>query len=464
LTDYTGLEYRLIEIPVLSWKLKHKDPPWLQPAPYTEESYARGRVTRVKGDPGDPGAWSRGRGIALIREPEDPDDLKAAMLLAFENGFDALLVEAPPRIIVVNGYWGYSYRAGAPAPIPVGYVEPGRVREGEVVEVSVDADMRTSRGYIVEAGGGENPVAVGAHYDRWYTGFQDNILGVAQAGVLARMLLDKGGEVLLLAFTAEEHGAPGYASWYWAWGSRFYFTQLEESGRLEGMRAYINFDVAGNRGLTVSGSPQLISGTRLPVREWECPECDSLQAAVRGVPTISIHSLWSGEVLKIYHTPHDTPSNYNIESAAEAVLEAYRLISMEPRWGALREVLGNTLSRGPLEARRLNAVIQALLDRDPEHGYRILSRTLLKPVHYGSYRHDSGHLEALWVPEASLLDRIMRGYSRGSLPREVIEPGEERLLLVLSNGRRNVRLDQVMAQVRRAIIEYTEEIQAQART
>ena len=454
LEDHTGLEARLVETPLASWRLRHVEPQGLLVAPYVESGYARGRVTRIRGDPALPGSWRPGRGIAVIVEPEDPDDVKAAALLAHEAGYEALIVESPrPRVIVVNGHWGYSYRAGAPSPIPVAYAPPGLV--GDEAEIQVEAETVEARGYTLEAGGGEEPIAVGAHYDRWLTGFQDNIAGVAEAAELARLLHKDGREVLLLVFTAEEHGALGYASWYWAWGSRFYFTQLQEAGLLERVRAYVNFDVAANPGLRVSGSPQLVEGARLPVRRWECPECDSLQAAVRGVPTVSIHSLWSREALGVYHTMWDTPDNASPAAMATAVEEAYRLVTMKPRWRALARVLHETLSQGPLEARRLNSMIQMALRRDPEGTYRVLARLMLKPVHYGSYRYEGSHLEALWIPEVSLLPRLLEDLARGSAPREVVEPGEERLLLVPSSGGRPVGRRALMAQVRAAIAEYS---------
>ncbi len=452
--DVTELRPRLVETPLISWRLRSVEPNHLLVPPYVESCSVKARVVRVQGDPADPSTWRPGRGIALVEEPGDPDDVKAAALLAHELGYEALVVESSnPRVIVVNGYWGYSYRAGSPSPIPVAYTPKGVIKPGMELEISIEAETVPSVGYTIEAVDGEAPIAVGAHYDRWLTGFQDNMLGVAQAILLARMLARDGEDVMLTLFTAEEHGAPGYASWYWSWGSRFYFTQLEESGTIDSIKIYINFDVAGSEDLRISGSPQLIHSSRLPVRRWECPECDSLQAAVRGVPTISIHGLWGEKTLSIYHTRDDTPENANPVKAAEAVLEAYRLARMEPRWSAFTSTLNNILASGPLEARRLAYIAESLVKKDPEHGYRLLARILLKPVHYGSYRLDEARLEALWIPEASLLPRITS--DPGRAPLEVWEPGRDRLILAPRAALGSLGMAGLVSQVRDALREYS---------
>jgi len=451
--SYLGAKARLLETPLISWRLKsislHPKPKSLAVAPYVEEASVRGRWVKVEGNPVKPSSW---RGfpegyIAIVREPSNPDDIKAVALNAAEAGASAVIVESlnAPRKIVTNGYWGFNFSVGAPTPIPVVVVEEGyssHLNPHEVLSLDVDATTVESTGYTVTVdlqGSGEDLVIVGAHHDRWYGGFLDDVMGIAQAIVAARKLQGEGLNVRLAIFTAEEHGAPGYASWYWAWGSRFYAEQLLRAGLVDSVRVFINYDMAAVEPLKVSGSPQYTGVMEgLEDRCCECPECDSFSFATVGVPTICVHSLWSSWVRALYHTPADEPSKASLEAAAKAVELSVKAASKGPVWGYFERTLVETLRGGGLESRRILYVLSALAKRVGwDKVYRATARIALRAVHYGSYRYDETELEALWFPEVTIYQRLLKDMEAGRAPHKVMIAGDERVLYVVKgyNGR-----------------------------
>jgi len=463
--SHTGGKVRVLDVPLISWRLKgltlDPKPEVVGVAPYIESSSVKAPWFRVEGDATKPASWRRfpeGR-VAVVREPANPDDIKAAALHASEAGASALIVESPsaPRKIVTNGYWGYSYSVGAPTPIPVLVVEEGyssKLDVNSTISIEVEATTVESTGYTLTLdlpGSSDDIVMVGAHHDRWYGGFLDDIMGVVQAIVTARRLQEGGFSVRLVIFTAEEHGAPGYASWYWAWGSRFYAEQLRRSNLADGIRLFVNFDMAAVEPLKISGSPQysfLAEG--LEDRCCECPECDSFSLATIGVPTICVHSLWSREVRAIYHTPRDTPGTADLNAAAKAVDVVVRSVTRGPSWGYLEQLLLRTLGEGPLDARRALHTLYGLARRVGwDSLYRSLARIALKPVHYGSYRLDEAELEALWFPEVEVYKRLQKDMDSGRAPHQVWIAGEERILYVIKGpGGRAVSRNELAQQFR----------------
>jgi len=439
--EVAGVTVETVEVPVESWRSSATLEPgaeWSVAPPMQAGVSVEGRVALLRGDPSEPASWRGGvfeGRVVVARFPESPDDLKAAALLAADSGAAALLLESRvPRVIVGSGFWGYSFHAGSPMPLPVVVVPEGysRVAAGAgSVAVSVEGGVSEGRDYVLLAFDGEPGPIYGAHHDSWFHGFSDNVLGVAQAVAAFREAASRGRGAGLAVFPAEEHGAPGAASWYWAWGSRYYARLLEASEQ-SGV-VYVNFDVAGAGGcLAVSGSPQLVDaalslGVRL--RPWECPECDSMSLASIGVPTVSLHSLWCEGVRRVYHTPLDTPDAVPPEAASLAVEAGLRASLGGARWASFRRMLESVLGGGPLLARQL--LYQALSAASRAGWpalYRELARRFLKPVHIGSYRYDSGDLEALWFPSVEAYRRILRGLEEGRPPLEVWVSGEERLL------------------------------------
>ncbi len=441
--DLVGVSVEALEVPVETWSARaHLEPapPWALAPPMQLSSEVEGEPVIVEGDPSEPSSWLGGdyRGRVVIAPfPESPDDLKAAALLAADHGAAALILESPvPRVIVGSGYWGYSFHAGAPMPVPIVVVPGGyssvALRAGRV-SVSVEASVSEARDYILVVFEGEPGPLYGAHHDSWFHGFSDNVLGVAQAVSAFTLASSQGRGAGLVVFAAEEHGAPGAASWYWAWGSRYYAGVLERSDIDSESMVYVNFDVAGLGGcLAVSGSPQLIgpaleAGLRL--RRWECPECDSMSLAMAGFATLSLHSLWCEGVRGVYHTPLDTPERTPPEAAALAVKAALKASLSEPDWGAFRAMLEEALGSGPALARSmLYRILSAAARAGWPRLYRELARRFLKPVHLGSYRYDTGDLEALWFPSVAAYRRLLEGLRGGRPPLEVWVAGEERLL------------------------------------
>ncbi|MDM7276045.1 MAG: M28 family peptidase [Thermoprotei archaeon] len=446
--SYFNVKARTLEVPLLTWRLKHLSlepkPEAYATAPYVESSTVEAAWFKVEGDPTKPRAWKgfpEGR-VAIVSEPPNPDDIKFAAIQAAEAGAQALIVESKvaPRIIVTNGYTGFNYNVGAPTPIPVIVVEEGyssRLAPHSRVSVSIDATTMDGYGYTIEAevpGSSEDFFIVGAHHDRWYGGFSDNVIGLAQAMVTARILGGHGLTVKLVSFTAEEYGAPGYASWYWAWGSRFYSKQLRESRVLESAALHINYDMASIPPLRVSGSPQYVGLVRSDSTErcCECAECDSFSLASTGVPTICMHSLWSPEARALYHTPRDAPDKSDLNVAAKAVVLAVKAALEGPQWDYMKGFLEESLGKGPLEARRLAYSINALAERlGWPQVYRELAPLALKAVHYGSYRGEDAELWAAWFPEVTIYLKLLRDLESGRAPQEVWIAGDEKVLYSL---------------------------------
>ena len=441
--DAVGINVEVLEVPVESWSVRASLEPgaeWSVAPPMQLSASVEGEPALLRGDPSEPSSWLGGdyRGRVVIAPfPESPDDLKAAALLAADHGAAALLLESRvPRVIVGSGYWGYSFHAGAPMPVPVVVVPKGYSRAAlgaGRVSVSVDASVSEARDYILVAFEGEPGPLYGAHHDSWFHGFSDNVLGVAQAVSAFTVAVSRGRGAGLVVFAAEEHGAPGAASWYWAWGSRYYAGLLERSSLDPERLVYVNFDVAGLGGcLAVSGSPQLLGpalGAGLRLRRWECPECDSMSLALAGFATVSLHSLWCEGVREVYHTPLDTPERTPPEAAALAVEAALSASLSGPDWAAFRAMIEEVLGGGPALARSmLYRILSAAARAGWPRLYRELARRFLRPVHLGSYRYDTGDLEALWFPSVSAYRRLLEGLRGGRPPLEVWVAGEERLL------------------------------------
>ncbi|MCS7106812.1 MAG: M28 family peptidase [Acidilobaceae archaeon] len=450
---------RLSSVPLLAWELRGAEmfpkPKSLAIAPYVERASLEAPWVRMEE------RASREGKIVVAREPEDPDDIKYLALEAARDGAVGLIVESPssPRAIVTTGHWGFSYYVGSPPPIPIVVVEEGySSRAGNRISMNIETRTKESRGYIVEAGTLDKAdalVLVGAHHDKWYSGFNDNTIGLAQAIITAKHLMEKGVASRFVSFTAEEYGAPGYASWYWAWGSRVYAEGLAELEAYQGT-VYVNYDMAAVGELTFSGSPHYSIGSR--ERCCECPECDSFSFASQGFQTLSLHGLWGEEVKRIYHTPMDLPETSNMESAAEAVELTIRSISTGPRWGIWENFIASVLGKAPLEARVILSSIDSIAKRTGwEHLYPLLARSFLKAVHFGSYFEESRRLEALWFPEIVAYVRLRAELERGRAPSEVWVAGEERLLYAIGRGNK-VSLDHQLKVSLRRLREEVESI------
>ncbi len=479
-----SLNIKKIDFPLISWRSKEVE---VEPkgsfsiAPYVESFDVEGKVFFMEKDPSEPQSWRNfpEEHIAVSPEPENPDELKAAALLAYESGAKALLVYTKNfvlRKIVTTGSWGYSFSLGAPSPLPVLYIDKGllsNIKRHMKVRILIKAETVRTSGIILEAESGWDrgrPI-FGAHYDRWFRGFQDNSLGIAQAFLAWRESLKEIGGAKLLIFSAEEHGSPGYAGWYWAWGSRWYSRQLEKLDLVESLGPYVNFDASGTEPLKISGSPQLLCN--IPKNGWmerccECPECDSFSFASVGLETLSFHSLWSERLREIYHTPLDNEDNINLDVAQMSVILALKAIKEGSRWNCFSERLREWLGSSGLLARRALYLIESLASRIGwKTLYPYLSKRFLKAVNYGDYRWSSGDLEALWFPEVLTYGRILDDLDKGrKVPLEVWISGEERLLYVIGwhqgsstraslseqNHENMKRLNEILEEIKREVL------------
>ncbi len=442
--DHLRVKADLLKVDVYSWRLKAVEvdpkPSWNIVAPYVESYDIESRLYIVEGDPTINKTWKRvpDDSIVLADMPHDPDDLKAVMLHAWEAGAQGLLVRSPvPRKIVVTGVWGYPWLAGAPSPIPVVVVDDEWARarrNGEKVRILVEANTRESVSRIVRVVEGDTDrVVVGAHYDKWESGFQDNVLGVAQAITTAGLLKEKGVDYELVLFPAEEHGAPGYAGWYWAWASRWYANEYRVAGLEDSVKLYINYDMAGAEPVKVSGAPQYTvhalntlksSSVNAVERPFECPECDSMSLALAGMPTLSLHTLWTERVREYYHTPLDTPAVASPVVAEAVVRAAVEAATAEPDYSAFTASVTGCLRSTGLAGRMIAYELEALARR---HGWRRVfgwvNKSFLRPVHVGDYRLDrEADITALYFPEACV-PRLVSGEVHS-----VWIPGEETLL------------------------------------
>ncbi len=449
LESYLNATIEFVETPLTTWRLKsvevYPNPVFTIATPYVTSFDVEGHTFMVEGDPSDYRSWRKfpEDSIAVVIPPGNPDDLKYVALHAWEVGAKGVIVGSRiPRKIVSTGTWGYSYHAGAPVPIPMVIVDEDTAKkavwEGNA-RIYIKASLEETKGYTLRAlEGGPERIVFTAHYDRWFSGFQDDILGIAQAATSFKTLNKQGNNVELLVFTGEEHGAIGIPGWYWAWGSRWLSKQYQASGLEDNIKVLVNFDVAGSQPVVVSGAPQYVDplvegleslGVSVRIRCCECPECDGFSFHRIGIPSISIHSLWNEDIRKIYHTPLDTPEKADAYTAGAIVEAVTRTITKEPYWGSLEKTLLKILGEGPLIARNiLYKILSTARSKGWNTLYKWLASNHLKPVLYGDYRYDTGmDIEATYFPEVA----GAKFATHTNPPHSIIEPGEERIIYQL---------------------------------
>ena len=160
-------------------------------------------------------------------------------------------------------------------------------------------------------GTGDSVILVGAHYDHVAAGkgVVDNWSGAALLPSLFESLRGNARRhtFLFIGFTDEEKGLVG---------SRFYAGELTPE-RVAKTRAMVNLDTLGLSGTKVwasHGDPKLVDALfrvaetlHLPlqgVNVEKAGSSDSESFALRGIPSLSIHSI-TQETLRILHSPAD---------------------------------------------------------------------------------------------------------------------------------------------------------------
>ncbi|RLF24074.1 MAG: hypothetical protein DRN15_04045 [Thermoprotei archaeon] len=288
--------------------------------------------------------------IALVEwYKEELDDVKIQYLKACEHGAAAVVVYdayegGKLRRIVVTGVYDYRFTQALPPPVPIVSIarEDGlrlvdMLRKG--IELKARLEVHTevrhdAVGYnaIMRIGDGEEKVIVSAHHDHWLEGAVDNCLGLALLLWLMREKWhDLRRELWLVSFTAEESGAPNYAPWYWAYGSRMFLKDLKEL--IDEILVNINVDVVyGHRvGIDAAG-PELVKAVEriLGMRNlshivYYCEPMlhyyDSFSFLREGISTITLTGL--PHFMSLYHTNQDKIGvvNYDMVRAYASVLK-----------------------------------------------------------------------------------------------------------------------------------------------
>jgi len=325
LIDNPRLTYELQPIVVLHWRDIYsrveaggRDFRALS-VPLTLGGYVEGPLTE---DPGD----VEGK-VLLTDFPEDMDDAKYIYIDSTSRGAQGVIFRdrypGVVRRIVITGGRDYTWRRGPAPTIPALAVsrEVGDElrRLGGTVRMTSEVETRLSTGYnlIVELQGDSNDVVIlGAHHDHWLSGYSDDCLGLGVGLVVLKGLI--GTELRrglrFISFTAEEIGDPGFATLYWAYGSRRYVEGLDD---LEHVFMMIDVDVVGRQFVLHTTSD--ISAQLKVNAQWELPKpyFDSLNFEMMGIPSITLSSLdayWD-----VYHTDRDQEDSARPEYVESAL-------------------------------------------------------------------------------------------------------------------------------------------------
>lgn len=405
--------------------------------------------------------------IVVIPYPPDPDDAKFVLLKLYSAGASAVIfydtLPGRYRRIVVTGVEGYPYNYGAPPPIPAICITKEdylklymrRIREARVyVETSIEHGAHGYNVVAVYNGSSEHEIVVSAHHDHWFTGFSDDLLGLEVLVRLADKLEGMGRRytVVLVSFTAEESGAPGYSGWYWIWGSRRYLENRLVKGDIDYILLDINVDALFTRNVRVAYNPFLHSLVKRLVDrgfvasdslEIENPYFDSFSFTLYGIPSLTLHTF--NELRVNYHTNLDDGRENDPDLdiyTTELVYELIRELSNR----SLEEVYSLQWFRDtysshytdelPLETRVLFKKLSELYlisNNLDLYGFsRMFTRSFLKPV--ATYRMN-GLFETMFMPELMVGLRVLRGMGRClRVDESYYVPGVEERILEVRGG------------------------------
>ncbi|MEM2854802.1 MAG: M28 family peptidase [Desulfurococcaceae archaeon] len=291
--------------------------------------------------------------IVIAPYPDEPDDAKYVLLKLAKAGATAVVFydNYPGRIrrIVICGSKGYSYIHGSPPPIPAAAISKESllkltksINEGILRLYIKTRVVHNSTGYNVVSvynGSLESEVILSAHHDHWLKGYSDDLIGLESLARAALKLkdIDRRHTYVLVSFTAEESGAPGYASWYWSWGSRKYLEGRLVKRDLDKIALAVNIDAVFTTPLRASINPFLwsivkelvdlgyvsISGVTV-----DQPIFDSYSFTTIGVPALTLHTF--NELKPNYHTNLDDgrewPSNL-VEKVVEAIGNLLKIVN-----------------------------------------------------------------------------------------------------------------------------------------
>lgn len=291
--------------------------------------------------------------IVIAPYPDEPDDAKYVLLKLAKAGATAVVFydNYPGRVrrIVICGSKGYSYMHGSPPPIPAAAISKESLLKlaksinGGMLRLYIKTVVtHNSMGYNVVSvynGSLESEVILSAHHDHWFKGYSDDLIGLESLARTALKLknIDRRHTYILISFTAEESGAPGYASWYWSWGSRKYLEGRLVKKDLDKIVLAVNVDAVFTTPMRASINPFLwslvkelvdlgyvsISGVTV-----DQPIFDSYSFTAIGVPALTLHTF--NELKPNYHTNLDDgrewPSNL-VEKVVEAIDSLLKIVN-----------------------------------------------------------------------------------------------------------------------------------------
>jgi len=385
--------------------------------PYVDKAVIEGKVVwvRYENDVLRVRGGNLSGAIAFTPFPEDFDAVNHVVLELAASGVSGVvfyddLWNAYRRFVVV-GSPHYSFTSGSPPPVPVVSVlysdVAGYAGSGDLwVRLYVDALTKHGLvGKIVVAGingSGESEMHVTAHHDHWFTGFSDNLVGVEVLVQLAKRAENwRGANVVLVSYTSEEIGAPNYASWYWAWGSRYYLRILRENSALDSITANVNIDAVYRQPFEIYANPSLkpcidkVAGAyNADYRGFDHMDFDSFSYTLSGVPAMTITTL--NTIKPVYHSSVDDGMAVEpgiVERAAELAWRILECVdAVKPSYKHLADYVKARLDDSiPLEGRVLIAKLENLnrLVESERERIAIATRRLVqvayipgfKPVH-----------------------------------------------------------------------------------
>ncbi|MET1159756.1 MAG: M28 family peptidase, partial [Thermoprotei archaeon] len=355
--------------------------------PYTSTFEVEGRFVnaRVVGSKIYP-LELEGDSIAFIEFPEEPDLAKYIVLELYERGAKAVVFYdrqyGSYRRIVITGTGFFSFTYGSPPPIPVvsilredyeNMLKKGISRINLYVRARTIHNVHGKTVIATINGSSDKEIHITAHHDHWFTGFTDDLVGVETLYQILSRIAKKSNKytIKVISFTAEEIGAPYYASWYWAWGSRYYLNLLQSRNELDEILADINIDAVAKTPFKVYANPvltkciQLLSSKHpIEYSGYDHMDFDSFSYTLKGVPAVTLSNLEEIDSL-IYHSTLDNGRGFNytvLDKVVDLVVDFVKCLeNHKPKYGDLIGYLKKTLGDNvPLETRILLSKIENL--------------------------------------------------------------------------------------------------------
>lgn len=268
--------------------------------------------------------------IVLIDEPEDVDDIPMLVnilkicspkAIVFVSRFNGLR-----RIVVVEDLIPI-YKNTTPPSIPVIHIAKPISKQliDEDVRIYAKAIVRESIGYNVVAdihGDREGIVYVTAHHDHWFSGFTDNILGVAIAMTAAKHISKKYRvDTRFVSFTAEEGFPYPLSAFYWLVGSRNHI--VKNRSILDKILFVVNYDTI-MQNIEISGRGFEIYALKNLDIDIESVDhndiiFDSYSFAQIGIPSMTIHSFSKVLSSGIYHSQLDRENVVDLDTVYKVI-------------------------------------------------------------------------------------------------------------------------------------------------